>query len=181
MAELILIKQTETDVQSPMEHVVGVKLLGARTVWGCAYLDHDNVTEESLISDDSVIKNIADFYERTIGKYGEIPYYNCHTFAGYTAGLIDDVRPCIIDYGENANYQSIAADMLEPGKAYTIDSDGTFMHSIVGLNRPDYSLGVRGNSGPLVVAKNTDLVQAYGGSSIVTTPNTLESPRYYAA
>lgn len=61
-----------------------------------------------------------------------------------------------------------------PGKPYLIPSPSSDEppHFMLGILRPGYSLGVMGVRGPLLVAKNTELVKIYSTSEIAEITST---------
>lgn len=68
----------------------------------------------------------------------------------------------------------VRPENTRPGRPYFLE--GGTVHMTLGIDRPDESLSVLGHEGPLVVARNVDLLKAYGSTALfeITQLHTLK-------
>lgn len=168
--EVNLLKKTvqlEIAGRPNTEKVVGISSTGSKTLWEYGYRPDGQESEEVVAFDNSkIIENVTDFYDRTIASDPEMrEFYNCHAMVWYALGAITKLHRYEsydgIHYDEQAPHED-----LEPGRGYHVNANGLVNHSVLGINRPDFSLSVLGDNNYLAVVDNPTLMKIYDGSSL---------------
>jgi hypothetical protein len=170
MSELVLIKTLDhPDIKSslPLEAIVGMSVSNEKTAIEHNYRITGHETEERLSGTDDILGAIADFFHETqVRERDERQSYNCHSFVAYSIGQQSTSR-----HTGASNFKLVDVDTspshLEPTIPYgLINSDNEHIHSTLGINRPEYSLGVLGTNNPLVICANGLLKYLYNARQI---------------
>lgn len=170
MSELVLIKTMDhPDIKSglPLEAVVGMSVANEKTTVEHGYRITGYETEEQLNGTDDILGAIADFFHETQAKgHDERQPYNCHSFVAYSIGQQSTSRHTEASTFELA-YVDTPPSHLEPTIPYgLINRNNEHVHSTIGINRPEYSLGVLGTNNPLVICANGLLKYLYNARQI---------------
>jgi hypothetical protein len=170
MSELLLVKppriyrsQNGTNPRHA-EQVIGITLPGSETMMEHGYKPTGQEKEESLRLSDFAAARLAEFYERCrVAKPADRPFYNCHLLAWYITGSVVDLQ-------RYDSYKlaapSVEVTTLQAGQTYAIATRDGINHSMVGIERPDYSLSVAGDNSSIAVINNVDLLSLYEGVTI---------------
>ena len=171
MSELVMIKTTDHhDIQSrglPLEALIGISIDGEKTATEYGYRVNGDETEEVLNGADSVIEAIVSFFHETqVRKPESRLSYNCHSFVSYSLGTQATVQHVNTSNFELSNTE-VLPSRLEPAVPYAlVRQNGEHNHSTIGINRPEYSVGVLGTNNPLVICANGLLRYLYRADRI---------------
>lgn len=178
MSEIIMIKTTNhPDIQSngmPLEAVVGLAVSNERTILEHGYNLTGNESEEVLSGSDGVVGSVYDYFCETqaIEPGGRLSF-NCHSFAAYSLGRSTVEHIGVAGFGLSDT--DTPPSQLSSVTPYAlINKEGQHVHSTLGINRPEYSMGVLGTNNPMVICANGILKYMYNAKHIreiyTTTP-----------
>ena len=171
MSELVLIKTMDhPDIKSslPLEAIVGMSASSEKTAIEYGYRITGHETEELLCGTDDILGAIADFFHETqVKERDDRQSYNCHSFVAYSIGQQSTSRHTEASTFKLVDDIDTPPSRLESTTPYgLINSNNEHIHSTIGIDRPEYSLGVLGTNNPLVICANGLLKYLYNARQI---------------
>lgn len=150
-----------------IDHVVGITAPQAPTLLEHGYRPTGCELEQEVTLEAGVIDRIAEFYKQCKAVPGDKrPRYDCHSFAAYAAGNVDDVA-----WRPYHRYDAIVPELprvFRPGAHYgVVNRDGIVVHAALGIDRPDQNLSILGMLAPLALTRNDEMIQSYGGVDVL--------------
>jgi hypothetical protein len=122
-------------------------------------LPNEGNKAQKLMLLEDIAKRIYDFSQATfVNGRGN---FDCRAFLGRIMGWDADISPGVEKlysghYVQPSQTKNCLPYLISP-------KDNCITHAVLGIDRPGKSLSVAGVEGPLVIAKNTDLLRAFGG------------------
>lgn len=155
---------------------VGSSSIGVRVVTGIQIAD----SEPSIFryfglpsrNEEWLTLSLPEEMSARVGRFCDASFvrgegeFDCRSFLGYVMGW--DVEPAA---GVERRYLGtyVSAQETKPDRPYLMSSQdkGDIRHAVLGIERPGESLGVLHYERPLVIARNIDLLQAFGSTTML--------------
>ena len=111
---------------------------------------------------------------RKIHAFSETTYvngrggFNCRAFLGYVMGWDADIKiGADAHRAYHGNY--VSPTNTRSSLPYLIGQEdgGITQHAVLGIEEPGMSLSVAGHECPLIIANNSDLLRAFGGTAML--------------
>lgn len=166
-----MIKTTDhPDIKSglPLEAVVGIYANNEKTAVEYGYRVTGHETEEVLNGSSKVIEAVADFFLETQTRSHDERQssYNCHSFIAYCLGRQSTSRHANASGFKLLNTEVAPSQLVSTTPYALIDKNDEHVHSTLGIDRPEYSMGVLGTNNPMVICANGLLKYLYNAKQI---------------